>query len=174
MTSQDLYAKFEALEEQVAHCYFLFHERFLSNAPLAKFWLDAALDEMQHASILRFCREHKLFGQVDNAADTAGKIDALMDTLRDAASKTNIGVDEAFAAALIVESSELDETYQKLTRPLVQAHLMLYQAIQSNLRLHHYSFAEAAQRFCQDKSYSAAFTGLAKSDRRLFAGTKIQ
>ena len=174
MTSQDLYARFEALEEQVAHCYFLFHERFLSNPPLAKFWLDAALDEMQHASILRFCREHKLFGQVDNAADIAGKIDALMDTLRDAASKTTIGVDEAFAAALIVESSELDETYQKLTRPLVQAHLMLYQAIQSNLRLHHYSFAEAAQLFCQDKSYSDAFTGLAKSDRRLFAGMKIQ
>src|SRR5262249_54126063 len=156
MTSQDLYAKFESLEEEVAHCYFVFHERFLFNAPLAKFWIDAALDEMQHASILRFCREHELFGRVDDAAAIAEKIDELLDALREAATKSKIGVDEAFAAALIVESSELDEAYEKLTRPLVKAHLMLYEAIQSNLRLHHYNFVEAAEQFCRDKTYAEA------------------
>lgn len=49
MASQDLYATFEALEQEVAHCCFVFLEQFLSNVPLAKFWVDAALDEMQHA-----------------------------------------------------------------------------------------------------------------------------
>ena len=174
MPSQDLYAKFEALEEEVAHCYFVFHERFLSNPPLAKFWVDAALDEMQHASILRFCREHKLFGKVDDAPGVASKIDGLLDVLRDAAGKAKITVDEAFGAALVVESSELDEAYEKLTRPIVQAHLLLYEAIQSNLRLHHYNFAEAAERFCRDKTYAEAFTSLAKTDRRLFAERTIQ
>jgi hypothetical protein len=174
MTSEDLYAKFEALEEEVAHCYFVFHKRFLANSPLAKFWIEAALDEMQHASILRFCREHKLSGNIDDADAVAMKIDELLDALRDAVGKAKITVDEAFAAALVVESSELDEAYEKLTRPLVQAHLMLYEAIQSNLRLHHYNFAEAAEQFCRDKTYASAFTGLAKTDRRLFAERTIQ
>ena len=174
MTSNDLYAKFEALEEEVAHCYFVFHERFLFNSPLAKFWIDAALDEMQHASILRFCREHELFGKVDNAPEAAKRIDELLDTLRVTANKAKMSIDEAFAAALIVESSELDEAYEKLTRPLVQAHLMLYEAIQSNLRLHHYNFAEAAEQFCRDKTYADAFTSLARTDRRLFAERTIQ
>jgi hypothetical protein len=174
MTSQDLYAEFEALEEEVAHCYFVFHERFLSNPPLAKFWVDAALDEMQHASILRFCREHKLFGNVDDAGVVAGKIDELLDALREVVRKPRITVDDAFAAALIVESSEMDEAYEKLTRPLVQAHLILYEAIQSNLRLHHYNFAEAAEQFCRDKTYADAFISLAKTDRRLFAERTIQ
>jgi hypothetical protein len=174
MTSQDLYAKFEALEEEVAHCYFVFHEHFLFNSPLAKFWIDAALDEMQHASILRFCREHELFGRVDDAPAVAGKIDDLLDTLRVAASKSKISIDDAFAAALIIESSELDETYEKLTRPLANAHLMLYEAIQSNLRLHHYNFAEAAEQFCRDKTYAEAFTSLARTDRQVFAERTTQ
>ena len=174
MTSNELYAKFEALEEEVAHCYFVFHERFLFNSPLAKFWIDAALDEMQHASILRFCREHELFGRVDNASEVAGRVDELLDSIRVTANKAKITIEEAFAAALIVESSELDEAYEKLTRPLVQAHLMLYEAIQSNLRLHHYNFAEAAEQFCRDKSYAEAFTSLARTDRRLFAERTIQ
>jgi hypothetical protein len=174
MTTQDLYAKFEALEEEVAHCYFVLHEQFLFNSPLAKFWLDAALDEMQHASILRFCREHELFGQVDDAAAVIRKIDELLDVLRNTACKSKISVDAAFAAALIVESSELDEAYQKLTRPLAQTHLMLHEAIQSNLRLHHYNFAEAAEQFCRDKTYADAFTSLARTDRQLFTERTIQ
>jgi hypothetical protein len=53
MTKLDyIYSKFEGLEEQVAHCYFLLQERFITNPPLAKFWAEAALEEMQHSSIL--------------------------------------------------------------------------------------------------------------------------
>ena len=167
MTSQDLYVRFEALEEEVAHCYFVFHERFVSNPTLAKFWIEAALDELQHASILRFCREHQLFGKLEDPG-VADKIDQLLDTMRDAVGRLKMTVDDAFSAALLVESSELDETYQKLTRPLAQAHLILYQAIQSNLKLHHYNFAEAAAQFCKDKSYAEAFRGLARTERRHF------
>ena len=31
-----IYAKFEVFEEQLAHCYFMLHERFIANPPLAK------------------------------------------------------------------------------------------------------------------------------------------
>jgi hypothetical protein len=169
MTKQSTYASFEALEEEIAHCYFVFHERFIGNLRLAKFWAEAALDEMQHASILRFCREHQLFAALDPADKAADKIDQLLDTVRDAVSRPRLTPDEAFSAALVIESSELDESYQKLAHPLAHAHFILYQAIQANLRLHHYNFAEAAAEFCKDKTFAEAFRALARSDKRTFA-----
>src|SRR3989442_3511372 len=42
-----IYAKFEVFEEQLAHCYFMLHERFIANPPLAKFWAETAMDELQ-------------------------------------------------------------------------------------------------------------------------------
>jgi hypothetical protein len=173
MTSQDLYERFEAFEEEVAHCYFIFYQRFLSKPALAKFWVEVALEELQHASILHFCREHGLFGTIEDSR-MAGRVDQLLDVVKDAASKSTVTVDEAFSAALLVESSELDEAYQILTRPLVQAHLILYQAIQANLRLHHYNFAEAAAQFCKDKAFAEAFRGLARNEQRQFEKGKIQ
>jgi len=41
-----IYAKFETLEEQLAHCYFLLHERFIANPPLARFWAEAAMADV--------------------------------------------------------------------------------------------------------------------------------
>src|SRR5262245_14507806 len=75
-----IYSKFEALEEQIAHCYFLLQERFLTNPQLAKFWAEAALEEMQHSSILRYCREHQLAGSDETVDVTmAARIDDLLD-----------------------------------------------------------------------------------------------
>jgi len=37
-TCKQIYARFEALEERLAHCYFTLHERFITNPPLARFW----------------------------------------------------------------------------------------------------------------------------------------
>jgi hypothetical protein len=66
MTKREtLYAKFEGFEEEIAHCYFLLHERFIANPPLAKFWAEAAIDELQHCSILRFSRERGLMADVN-------------------------------------------------------------------------------------------------------------
>src|SRR5438034_7538245 len=48
-----IYAKFEAFGEQLAHCYFLLQERFIADPALSRFWADAAMEELQHNSILR-------------------------------------------------------------------------------------------------------------------------
>src|SRR5262249_12074059 len=71
---QMTYAKFEALEEKLAHCYFILHEHFITQPALAKFWLDAAMDELQHQSILRFCRERGLMADDDVDLGTTEKI----------------------------------------------------------------------------------------------------
>src|SRR5262249_57896616 len=79
---QMLYAKFEAVEEQLAHCYFLLHERFISNPPLAKFWSETAIDELQHQSILRFCRERGLMPDVEADIKMTDRIAALLETVK--------------------------------------------------------------------------------------------
>ncbi len=76
------YARFEALEERLAHCYFLLHERFIKNPPLAKFWAEAAMEELQHFSILRFCRERGVMAEVDVDLEAANNVEELLDTVK--------------------------------------------------------------------------------------------
>jgi hypothetical protein len=160
---ETLYAKFEAFEEQIAHCYFLLHERFISNPPLAKFWAEAAMDELQHCSILRFCRERGLMADVDIKPDIAEHVDQLLDTVKGLTTDPEVSIEEAFYASLLMESSELDETYGKLTSGLAKDHPLLYEAVHSSLRSHHTAFADAAEQFSRDRGFSEAFRNLGRS-----------
>src|SRR5262245_16282985 len=100
MTVKDaIYARFEVFEEQLAHCYFVLHERFIANPPLARFWAETAMEEIQHFSILRFCRERKLMGDVDVDSETAEHIDQLLETVKGMVNDPEVTVDESFYAA---------------------------------------------------------------------------
>ena len=159
---QMLYAKFEAVEEQLAHCYFLLHERFISNPQLAKFWAETAIDELQHQSILRFCRERGLMADIDVDMKITGRIEDLLDTVKGIVSDPDVSVDEAFYAALLMESSELEDIYEKLTRCLAKDHRLLFDAIEANLRSHHLAFADAVEKFSGDRGLAEAFRNLGK------------
>jgi hypothetical protein len=159
---QLLYAKFEAVEEQLAHCYFLLHERFISNPPLAKFWAETAIDELQHQSTLRFCRERGLMADIDVDMKITGRIEDLLDTVKGIVSDHDVSVDEAFYAALLMESSELEDIYEKLTRSLAKDHPLLLDAIEANLRSHHLAFADAVEKFSGDRGLAEAFRNLGK------------
>lgn len=157
------YTKFETIEEQVAHCYFLLHEHFIANPPLAKFWVEAAMDELQHHSILRFCRERGLMSDVDIDHRGIEKIEELLETVKSIVTDPEVTIDEAFYASLVLETSELDEVYEKLTRVLAADHPLLYQAIQTSMRSHHQTFMEGAERFCKDRGFVEAFRNLGRS-----------
>src|SRR5262245_54502 len=164
MTKREMiYAKFGALEEQLAHCYFLLHERFISNPKLAKFWVDTAMEELQHSSILRFCRERGFMADVDVEFKTYEKVEQLLETVKGIVSDPDLSVDEAFYASLLMESSELEEVYAKLTANLEKDHRLLFDAIQANLRSHHDTFAEAAAEFSRDRGLPVAFRNLGRS-----------
>jgi hypothetical protein len=152
-----IYAKFETMEEQVAHCYFLLHEHFIANPPLAKFWVEAAMDELQHNSILRFCRERGLMLDLDIDHEAIEKVEQLLETVKSIVSDPEVTVEEAFYASLLLETSELDEVYQKLTGALATDHPLLHQAIQASLRTHMQGFVEGAERFCADRGFVDAF-----------------
>ena len=161
MTKREmLYAKFEGFEEQLAHCYFLLHERFIANPPLARFWADAAMDELQHCSILRFCREHGLMTDANIDLKTAGHVEELLDTVKGLVNDSEISIDEAFYASLLMESSEMEETYEKLITGLAKDHPLLFEAVHAGLRAHHGSFADAVEKFSGDRGFVDAFRNL--------------
>src|SRR5580692_3548314 len=106
--TQAIYARFEAFEEQLAHCYFLLHERFIANPPVAKFWADSAMEELEHFSMLRFCREKGLLSEIQLDVEAVCHIEQLLETTKGIVNQPEVSIDEAFYAALLMESSELD------------------------------------------------------------------
>jgi hypothetical protein len=124
-----IYAKFEDLEEQLAHCYFTLHERFAADPELAAFWADAAWEELQHSSILRCCREQCLRADATVNMNTANHVADLLAAVKRIVRNPGVTADEAFHVSLLMESSELDDAYEKLTRPLARHHRALFEAI---------------------------------------------
>jgi len=155
--NQTIYSKFEAIEEQLAHCYFVLPGRFIADPPLSRFWAEAAMDEMQHSSILRICRERGLVADVDVSQETIAHIEELLETVKNIVNDPEVTVDEAFYASLLMESSELDATYERLTGSLARDHRLLFEAIQANQRAIHGSVADAAEEFRRDRSLAEAF-----------------
>ena len=168
MTKVDaMYSKFETFEEQLAHCYFVLHERFITNPPVARFWAEVAMDELQHSAILRFCRERGLtVTDYEVAPGMIEHIDDLLDTAKDITNDPEVTIDEAFYASLLMESSELDNIYEKLTAALAKDHLLLYQAIHANLRGHYDNFADGVDEFSGDKGLAEAFRAFGKAEKR--------
>jgi len=163
---ETMYMKFESFEEQLAHCYFLLHERFIANPQLARFWADTALDELHHQSILRFCRERGLMSGAAIDAKTTAHVEQLLDTVKGIITDPNVSVDEAFYASLLIESSELEDVYEELTERLAQDHRLLFDAIRMSLREHHESFAEAVEEFSGQPGMAEAFRNLGKAGKR--------
>jgi len=161
-----VYSKFESLEEELAHCYFVLQEKFITKPRLSRFWAEAALDELQHASILRYCREHQLFEDESVEIGVAERVDDLLDTVKSIVTNLQLTIDDAFYAALLIESSELDDAFHKLTKPLARNHTLLYQAIRANFQAHHDKFAEAAAEFTNDRGYVEAFRAFAGGEKR--------
>lgn len=164
MTQREaIYSKYEKFEEEVAHCYFLLHERFIADPPLARFWAEAAMDELQHFSMLRFCRERGVMTGVEPGAATTRDIEDLLETVKGIVADPGITVEEAFYASLLVESSELEDIYERLVKSLERDHPLLYQAIHANLASHSRSFQEAAERFCKDRGFLEAFRNMGRT-----------
>jgi len=165
--TQALYARFEVFEEQLAHCYFLLHERFIANPPVAKFWADSAMEEMEHFSMLRFCREKGLMAEVEVDPDAADHIEQLLEMTKSIVREPDVSIDDAFYASLLMESCEIDEIYGKLIRTLVKDHRLLYDAVVASLRTHHDRFADGAEAYCGNKTFAEAFRMLGQTERRV-------
>ena len=157
---ETVYAIFEHFEEQLAHCYFLLHERFIRNPRLAKFWMETAMQELEHSAMLRFCHERNIMTEAGLETKAIRTVEELLETVKAVAVDPDVSVDEALYASLLIESSEMDNVYNKLTSPLARDHELLYQTIQKNLRAHHEAFVKAVAEFLTKLELAEAFRSL--------------
>src|SRR5215475_8189171 len=93
-----LYARIEGCENRLGHAYIGLHERFKDRPDVARFWSDAALEELQHGAILRFCREHGNLTTIVLDDAVCERIENLIETVASVARKPDLSVDEAFYA----------------------------------------------------------------------------
>lgn len=109
---------FAEIERLVSKIYFRFSHLFLDDTQLRDFWWEMAKQEEQHAHILLACK-----AVVENYKDerldpsiTQEKADRLKAELTQYLTKgiPSMTVDEAFEAALEIETSEIDAIYSKL------------------------------------------------------------
>jgi tRNA isopentenyl-2-thiomethyl-A-37 hydroxylase MiaE len=158
MTKREaVYTKHERFENELAHCYFLLHRRFIAEPALSRFWSDAAREELEHFSILRFCREHQAMTNIELDPNAVQDIEDVLETVKNVVTDSNVTVDEAFFAALLIESTEMDKIYGKLSSGLQKDHPVLYQAIQASLLTHYLDFEQGAEKFCKDRKFIDAF-----------------
>jgi hypothetical protein len=162
----EIYLRFEHFERRLALTYLRLHKRFVESPPVANFWMHAALDEVQHASILRFCRDQQVFSVAGVTMESADQIDDLLASTSAVISKDDLTLREAFYAALLVEASELDDIYGQLTIALAERHPEVYATVQLQIQRHHEQFAAAADRFVGDPAYGAAFRNLSKTHQK--------
>jgi hypothetical protein len=162
----ELYRRFERFERNMALIYLRMHRRFIDNPPLASFWMHAALDEVQHASILRFCRENHAFALKELSTGTVERIEDLMASVSAVFGREDLTLKEAFYAALLIEASELDDVYAGLTSGLADRYPDIYKNVQNQVSRHHKHFALAAERFVEDRSFALAFRNLAKTHEK--------
>jgi hypothetical protein len=110
--------RFAEIERLVSKIYFRFSHLFLTQPELRDFWWEMAKEEEQHACILRACS-----AIIENYEDD--KLDPAISSNRAEGLKAwllgylnqgtaTLGVEEAFRAALEIESSEIDAIYSKL------------------------------------------------------------
>jgi hypothetical protein len=140
----------------------MLYEHFIDNPLLAKFWVETAMDELQHHSILRFCRERGMMADMDIDSQVAEQIEDSLETIKGIVNDPEVSINEAFYGALLMECSELEDIYEKLSSPLARDHRLLYDAVQTNLRSHHATFARAAEEFCSDRGLAEAFKNVGR------------
>jgi hypothetical protein len=134
--SETTYRRFEAIEAQIAHCYFLFHERFIRNPRFSQFWLEMAMQELQHSAMVQFCREHACMGDADVNVNASRNIEQLLDVIKGVATDPDVSMDEALHTSLLIESSELEDVYEKLTDAVKDHNELLYRAMHKDFQAH--------------------------------------
>jgi hypothetical protein len=121
MTAQETFdplLRFAEIERLVGKIYYRFSHLFLSRPELRDFWWEMAREEEQHANILTACKA-LIANYEDEALDPAisgDKADELAARLNSFLRRgtPSLTVEDAFAIAVDIESSEIDVIYGKL------------------------------------------------------------
>ena len=154
----DIYERFIEFEDKAADIYLRFASRFSSeNRELSAFWLEMAMEEKQHAVLLRFCQAEKWFAPNLPTRNEIREFAVLFRNLEKLAGKRDLSGSDAFAIAAELEGSEVNAIYGHLTTPLHASPYLLKKKMAASPFDHGTHLIAAAKKFGVP---AAAFKGL--------------
>jgi rubrerythrin len=116
---KDVYLRFIEFEEKAAAIYLRLASHFSSrNRKLSALWLDMAIEEKQHAGLLQFCVQERMFSQELPSDDEIRKFTTLFRKLEKRAADQSLDPSGAFGIAAELEGSEVNAIYSYMTTPL--------------------------------------------------------
>jgi hypothetical protein len=147
MKAAQVYDGFIRFEERSAELYLELSVKFFNDIDLTWFWVEMAMEEKQHASLLQYCRETGICAsQLPDRAQIL-RLRTLFDDLEARVAGTDLSVDDAFAIAIELESSEINEIYKNLTDPIQGPWYILRKKIDLSIGNHFERLEAAARRF---------------------------
>ena len=147
MIPQQVYDIFIAFEEESAALYFSLAEKFETNAELSWFWVELGMEEKQHAGLLQYCKDTRMFGTRLPGNAEIQRLAILFKCLRRQVEDTNLTVNQAFETALALEGSEVGSVFQNLIANLRGPWYVIRKKLELTGENHVTRFITAAQRF---------------------------
>jgi rubrerythrin len=144
---QQLYEVFISFEERSADLYLDLSVHFMNDVELSWFWVEMAMEEKQHAGMLQYCKETGIFSNrlpdEQHIQDLAG----LFKRLGKKVEEPGLSLDEAFAVAIDLECSEINEIYRNLTQHIEGPTHVVRKKIELSMDNHFERLRNSARRF---------------------------
>ncbi len=173
MTTTQIYEIAESYEDRVSKIYFGFADRFIQVSRLCHFWREVAFEELVHAATVRACSEQGLFCHQEITSERMQAIGDLLQEMEGAASDPALTPDAAFSIAFQIESSDIDDAYEILTRKRHIPYSFLQQAARNGYHDHILRFARAANEFCEGTVTAQRFYEWADKHQDVRSGSSI-
>jgi rubrerythrin len=147
MIQEQLYDIFIRFEERSADFYLDLSIKFADNTDLSWFWVEMAMEEKQHAGLLQYCKEMRMFPKHLTTSEQIQRLGALFRELSAKIAAPDLTLDAALEAALRLEGSEINEIYNGLTANLNGPWYIIRKKIELSMGNHYERLRGAAVRF---------------------------
>lgn len=165
MNATKIYEGFIGFEERSAELYLELSVRFVDNPALRWFWVEMAMEEKQHAGMLQHCREAGVFSGELPDQKQIERLDSLYRHLEARIAAPDLTLDDAFDAAIRLESSEINDVYSKLTAPIEGPAHVMRKKMELSVASHFEKLYDAAQTFGASAETQARLARLLSSGR---------
>ena len=147
MRAPQVYDIFIRFEDRSAELYLDLSVRFFADPELSWFWVEMAMEEKQHAGLLRYCRDANVFTTQLPDASEIQKLAALFSRLQRSILNESLTVDAAFEIAILLETSEINDIYRRLTAPIQGPQHILQKKLEISVEHHFRKLLAAAQKY---------------------------
>jgi hypothetical protein len=118
MQPDSIYLDFIRCEDKSGDLYLDLSLRFCGETELSWFWVDMAMGRKQKAGLLHYCLENKVFCADLPDPISLQRLAEHLDELLQRAADPDLDLKEAFAIAVQLESSGMNDICTRLTEPI--------------------------------------------------------